>query len=382
MALSFDERLDLAVIEREDRVGVHQTGHNSGVIHSGLYYAPGSLKARLCVQGRDALYRFCEEHDIAVERCGKLVVATTEDELPRLNELHRRGSANGLVNLALLSQDEIRDYEPNVVGHTALHVRESGIVDFVKVAEAMAGVITTSGGDVILGTTATDAIIEHNLIRLRTTRGEIRCRYLINCAGAHADRVASRCGVTPTVRIIPFRGVYYEVVPERRELVRNLVYPVPDPQYPFLGVHFTRMIDGRVEAGPTAVLALKRDGYARYSASLADIASTISYPGFWRMARVHWRTGVGEIMRSFNKSAFVAAAQWLIPELDESDLRLSVSGVRAQAVERDGSLTDDFRIVEGERSIHVLNAPSPAATAAISIGEEIADLARRSFDLL
>ncbi|MBI3951855.1 MAG: L-2-hydroxyglutarate oxidase [Acidobacteria bacterium] len=381
MALTLQARLSLIVLEAEHRLAAHQSGNNSGVIHSGLYYKPGSLKARNCVEGRQAMYRFCQEHGIAHERCGKIVVATHEDELPILEELERRGAANGLRGLRRLRPEDIREYEPHASGIAGLLVRETGIVDYTQVTYAFAKLMCEAGGEIQTGARVYRCHRQSNELVLETTRGEFHCRYLINCSGLQSDRIARMCGVDPGLQIIPFRGEYYELVPERRFLVRNLIYPVPDPRFPFLGAHFTRMIHGGVEAGPTAVLAFKREGYRRSSFSLADTLKMASYSGFWRMGRKYWRTGIGEFYRSFSKRAFVKALQKLIPEMQLDDIRAAGAGVRAQAVEPTGQLVDDFRIVEAERMIHVLNAPSPAATASLSIGKTVAAMAAKSFDL-
>ncbi len=380
-ALTASCRLSLVVLETEDRVAAHQSGHNSGVIHSGLYYKPGSLKARNCVEGREALYRFCAENGIAHERCGKLVVATREAELPALDELERRGRANGLVGLRRLSAAEIRDFEPAVSGVAGLHVPETGIVDFAEVTRVYAEHVRQAGGEVRLQTRVRRGQRRGGELVLETTRGEVACLHLINCAGLRSDQVARHCGIDPGVQVVPFRGEYYELVPERRTLVRNLIYPVPDPRFPFLGVHFTRMIHGGVEAGPNAVLAWKREGYGFWSFSPADVLRMAGYRGFWRMAARYGKTGLGELYRSVSKRAFVRALQRLVPELRAEDLRPRGSGVRAQAVDPAGNLVDDFRIVAAEGMIHVLNAPSPAATASLSIGRTIADMAVKSFDL-
>jgi len=382
LALTSQGSLGLIVLEAEDRLATHQTGHNSGVIHSGLYYKPGSLKARNCVAGREALYRFCQEHQIAHDRCGKIVVATQPEELPRLNNLEERGRANGLKGLRRLGPEEIKAYEPHVTGLAGLLVPETGIVDYRQVAETYARLVRQAGGTIQTQARFLACHSQPNELRLETTQGEIRCRYLINCGGLQSDRVARLCGVEPGLRIVPFRGEYYELVPERQFLVKNLIYPVPDPQFPFLGVHFTRMIHGGVEAGPNAVLAFKREGYDRSSFSLADTWDIATYNGFWRLASRHWRMSLGEFHRSYSKRAFVKALQRLLPELTMDDVHPAGAGVRAQALEPSGALVDDFRIVEAKRMIHVLNAPSPAATASLSIGQTIAQMAETQFDLL
>ncbi|MBM4319093.1 MAG: L-2-hydroxyglutarate oxidase [Deltaproteobacteria bacterium] len=371
----------LIVVEAEQQLAAHQTGHNSGVIHSGLYYKPGSLKAWLCVEGRGALIRFCEEQGIAHERCGKVVVATAEEELPALAELERRGRANGLTGLARLDPAGIAEHEPHVRGIAGLWVPQTGIVDYTAVTEAFARVVQERGGELRLGARVTGLARSAGELVLETTGGEVHCRNLINCSGLHCDQVARLCGVVPGLQILPFRGEYYELVEARRHLVRNLVYPVPDPSFPFLGVHFTRMIRGGVEAGPNAVLSFKREGYGRFSFSLPDMMRFTFSRGFWRMAGRHWRMGLHELWRSFSKRAFVEALRQLVPELTLADVHRSGAGVRAQALEPDGALVDDFRIVQGERMVHVLNAPSPAATASIAIGRSIARQAEATFDL-
>jgi len=381
MALTQRARVSLVVLEAEDRLAPHQTGNNSGVIHSGLYYRPGSHKARTCVEGREALYRFCAERGIAHERCGKVVVAITPAELPRLDELERRGAANGLSGLRRLGREELREVEPHVAGIAGLLVPQTGIVDYVAVTHAYADEVRARGGDVVLRARLRRVRRAGGELALETAAGAFRCRALVNCAGLQSDRVARLCGARPEVRIVPFRGEYYELAEHRRHLVRNLVYPVPDPEFPFLGVHFTRKVSGGVEAGPNAVLALKREGYRRTSFSLRDALATLAYPGFWRLAGRYWRTGAGEMWRSWSKAAFVRALQRLLPELAGSDLIPGGAGVRAQALAPDGALVDDFSIVAGDRMIHVLNAPSPAATASIAIGRHIAEVVESALDL-
>jgi L-2-hydroxyglutarate oxidase len=381
MALVRSGVTSVVVLEAEDKLAAHQTGNNSGVIHSGLYYKPGSLKALNCVAGREALYRFCLENGIAHQACGKLVVATREDELAALGELEKKGIANGLKGLRRLSGDELKEYEPHVAGIAGLWVAETGIVDYRQVCEKYAEVITANGGNIRLNFRVTRVKKNHSELVLIAAGGDVRCRNLVNCAGLYSDRLASLCGVKPGLQIIPFRGEYYKLIPGRHDQVRNLIYPVPDPRFPFLGVHFTRMIGGGVEAGPNAVLAFKRCGYKKTSFSLRDSAQMALYPGFWIMGLKFWKMGFGEFYRSFSKQAFVKALQRLIPEIQAADLQPGGAGVRAQALEPSGFLVDDFRLKETERMVHVLNAPSPAATASISIGQAVARIALKNFAL-
>lgn len=382
MQLTKRQGTSLVVVEAESKLASHQTGHNSGVIHSGLYYKPGSKKATNCAVGRDLMYRFCDEHELPHERCGKLVVATHDGELPALEELERRGRANGLLGLRRLSVEEMREYEPHVAGVAGLLVPQTGIVDFVAVANKFAEVASAAGAKVATRAALRGLSRDGGELLLTTTEGEVRCRHLVNCAGLHSDRVAKLCGVEPGVRIVPFRGEYYEMNPERTSLIKNLIYPVPDPAYPFLGVHFTRMIHGGVEIGPNAVLALSRHGYRKFTPpSLRDLWSLASYGGFWRLISGQLGTGLGEMVRSYVKSAMVRQMQRLVPEVQASDVYRAGAGVRAQAVWPDGRLLDDFHIVEADRMIHVLNAPSPAATSSISIGQTIAELAAKNFEL-
>jgi len=379
MALVRSRVNSVVVLEAEDRLAAHQTGNNSGVIHSGLYYKPGSLKALNCVAGREALYRFCQEQGIAHQACGKLVVATRENELAALDALEKKGAANGLKKLRRLGAAELKEHEPHVAGVAGLWVGETGIVDYGQVCAKYAEIIQRNGGEIRLRFRVTGCRRDNGDLVLASPAGAVRCRSLVNCAGLQSDRVARLCGVRPRLQIIPFRGEYYNLVPARHGLVRNLIYPVPDARFPFLGVHFTRMIAGGVEAGPNAVLAFKRHGYEKTSFSLRDTAQMALYPGFWIMGLKFWRMGFGEFYRSFSKKAFVRALQRLIPEIQASDLEPGGAGVRAQALEINGFLADDFRIQEAERMVHVLNAPSPAATASISIGESIAAIALKNF---
>ena len=376
--------MSLAVLEAEERLATHQTGHNTGVIHSGLYYPPGSAKARLCAAGREALYRFLDEEGLPYRRSGKLVVAVDAGEVPRLDELERRGRANGLAGLRRLSAGEIRELEPHAAGVAGLWVAETGLVDFAAVAERIAARLRASGGTVVTGARVTRVVRERDGggLVVETPRGPFACGGLVNCAGLQSDRVARLCGVEPDLRIVPFRGDYYALVPARRELVRHPIYPVPDPAFPFLDVHFTTTLAGGVEIGPNAVLALARQRYRRLAFSLRDTAATLGWPGFWRLAGRHWRTGLGELRRSLSRAAFARAAARLVPEIRPADLVAAGCGIRAQAVDRRGRLVDDFRFATGDRTVHVLNAPSPAATAALAIGEEIAATAAATLGLV
>ncbi len=362
------------VLEAERALAAHQTGHNSGVIHSGVYYKPGSLKARTCVAGREDLYAFCAEAGVPTRRCGKLVVATREAQLPALAVLEERGRANGLQGLTRLDRADIARLDPEVVGLAGLWVAETGVVDFGAVTQALAARLRTRGGAVRTGARVVNVTLVARDVHVGTApQGEpLVARVLVNCAGLQSDRVARLGGVDPGIAIIPFRGDYYNLRTERASLVRHLVYPVPDPDLPFLGVHFTRRIDGQVEAGPNAVLALHREGYNRWAVSPRDLGAVLGFPGFWRMARRFWRTGLSELGRSWSKTLFVRALQRLVPAVQSADLQWSGCGVRAQAVDRSGRLVDDFHIVEGEAGVHLVNAPSPAATASLSIGKQLA----------
>lgn len=360
------------VLEAEDRLALHQTGHNSGVIHSGLYYKPGSLKARTCRAGLEAMYEFCAEEGVPTRRCGKMVVAVSEAEVARLASLEERGRANGL-SVEPLGPEEIREREPAVKGLAGLWIEETGVVDYTKVTEAMARRLSRFGGEVRTGHRVRAIRRSRAGIVIETTKGELPASKLVNCAGLQSDRIARMAGVDPGMRIVPFRGEYYVLRGARSGLVRGLIYPVPDPALPFLGVHFTRGIDDVVEAGPNAVIALSREGYRWRDVSIADIADWAAFPGFWRMARKQWKNGVGEIRRSLSPSRFLKSLQALIPSLGDDDIEPGGSGVRAQAVGLDGRLIDDFFIQTGPDMLHVLNAPSPAATASLAIGREIAD---------
>ena len=361
----------LLLLEKEGGWARHQTGHNSGVIHSGIYYKPGSYKARFCLEGARALVEFCRERGIEYEICGKVIVATEPGELPLLDALYERGLKNGL-EVEKIGPGELKEIEPHASGMAAIRVPSTGIVDFKKVAEAFAALVREKGGELRTGTRVEDISERGREVVVRTNKGAFHARALVNCAGLYSDRVARLCGVEPGAKIVPFRGEYYELRPEKRYLVKNLIYPVPNPNFPFLGVHFTRSIDGMVEAGPNAVLGLAREGYKKTDFDLKDFVEEITYPALWRLARKNWRTGIGEIHRSVSKKAFVRGLKKLVPEVEEGDVVPISAGVRAQALKEDGAMVDDFLISEGENSVHVLNAPSPAATASIPIGQEIA----------
>ena len=373
-------KLNILLIEAEKDLATHQTGNNSGVIHSGLYYKPGSLKAKNCTEGSELLYNFCKEHKLEFERCGKIVVANNESELTTLDELYRRGLANGLKGIKKLNSEEIKSYEPNVKGIAGLHVPQTGIVDFTTVTNAYAKVFLDGGGTIKTNCQFLSLKKSNNEFVIITTKGEIKTKFLVNCGGLYCDRIAKICGVDPGLQIIPFRGEYFKLKKEKEYLVKNLIYPVPDPLFPFLGVHFTRMINGGIEAGPNAVLAFKREGYSKSDFSFKDISQMFFYSGFWKMTSKYYRMGFGEFYRSFSKKAFVKALQKLVPEVQEVDIEPGGAGVRAQALEPNGKLVDDFRIVEAKRMLHVLNAPSPAATASLSIGRNIANIIKNKFD--
>jgi (S)-2-hydroxyglutarate dehydrogenase len=374
-------RLRLLLLEKEAGVGQHQSGHNSGVIHSGVYYKPGSLKARLCVDGARAMVEFCRTHGIPHQICGKVIVATHQEELPRLEELHRRGEANGIPGLRLIGPDELRAIEPHAMGIRALVVPATGITDYTAVCEKYAELIIRQGGTILTSTQVTGLKNLPAETAVETSGPSFTTKYLINCAGLFSDRIARMAGGNSETIIVPFRGEYYDLIPQRASLVCALIYPVPDPQFPFLGVHFTRRINGTVDAGPNAVLAFRREGYRRSDFSLRDLAASLAFPGFWRMAAKHWRSGMDEFHRSFSKAAFVRALQRLLPELRAEDLVPGGSGVRAQALRRDGALVDDFQFVPSGRMLHVLNVPSPAATASLVIAREIVGTAENQLGL-
>ena len=360
----------IVVFEKESETACHQTGRNSGVIHSGIYYKPGSFKARFAREGSRSMVEFCREHGIKHEVCGKVIVATREVELPQLEKLFRRGLENGL-SVTKLTAEQVREIEPHVRCLAGLKVTATGIVAYKEVCAKYAELVRQRGGTVMLGTQVTQVSEEKGTHRIETTRGEFEARFLINCAGLHSDRMARLAGLQPQARIVPFRGEYYELMPAKRHLVKSLIYPVPNPDFPFLGVHFTRMIDGTVHAGPNAVLAFKREGYHRTDFSARDTWETLTYGGFWKLARKNMSEGLMEMRRSFSKALFVQSLQELIPEVQADDVVPTHAGVRAQALLPDGGLVDDFLFVEGRNAVHVCNAPSPAATASLEIAKAV-----------
>ena len=369
----------VAVVEKDAELANHQTGHNSGVIHSGIYYRPDSHKARFCVGGKQALIEFCDENEIEYERCGKVIVANNEAEVGRLHNLYERGTANGVEGLEMIGPERLKEIEPHVAGIRALWAPTTGIIDYRKVASAYAGKFEQAGGDIFTSSPVQRVVQTQDGLALETPKGIIETNHVINCAGLHADRVARMMGEDVDVRIVPFRGEYYTLKPESHHLVSGLVYPVPDPRFPFLGVHFTRNIHGYVEAGPNAVLALKREGYRKSDVDIGDAWDSFSYSGFWKMAARHWKTGIGEVHRSYSKGVFVHDLQTLIPEIEATDLAPGGAGVRAQAVAKNGALLDDFSILRGRHAVHVLNAPSPGATSSLAIGQHIVELAAEAF---
>jgi len=375
--------ISIAVLEKEETVAAHQTGRNSGVIHSGLYYQPGSAKAGTCAKGRKELIAFARRNKIPYDICGKIVVATSEKERPILEQILQNGLENGIEGLEEIGPEQIKEIEPACEGVAAIHVPSAGIIDFSAVAEKLADlVVKKNRRNRVLTSHKVTGFERHDFYtRVRTDQGEIAAKYVINCAGLHCDRVAKMDNVEPEMKIVPFRGDYYELTEEANSMIKGLIYPVPDPALPFLGVHFTRMIAGGVECGPNAVFSFKREGYGKTDFSLADTVDALSYPGLWRMFFKYWKTGFGEYARAFSKKLFLRQLQRLVPSLEAGDIRPCRAGVRAQALERSGRLIDDFRIERQANSIHVLNAPSPAATASLAIGEHVNELATRHFRL-
>lgn len=376
-ALKLKEKLSdakITILEKEDGVAKHQTGNNSGVIHSGIYYKPGSLKAKNCVIGYKMLLDFCDKNNIEYNLCGKVIVATNANEVDYLQTLYKRGVENGLENLKMLSKVELKEYEPNVNGIAGIYVPQTGIINYKLVSEKMKEVLLTKGVEIKLNEEVIGIELYNSKYLIKTKKkNSYETDFIISCAGLQSDRVASLTDENLNVRIIPFRGEYYKLKDSAKHLVKTLIYPVPDPNFPFLGVHFTNLIDGGVEAGPNAVFSFKKEGYSRTSFNLKDTYRSITWPGFIKVAKKYWRTGMGEFYRSFSKKAFVKALQKLIPQISETDLSQGGAGIRAQACDRTGGLIDDFYLVEKESIIHLLNAPSPAATASLAIGDYISE---------
>lgn len=363
--------LRIAILEKEDSLAMHQTGHNSGVLHSGIYYKPGSQKAVNCRQGKQAMETFCREQGIEHEVCGKIIVALEDQELPRLQNIFQRGQENG-VNCSMISREEMREIEPHVAGLRAIRVPEAGIVNYQQVCLKLGDlVLEKEGNKVLTGHQVIGLIEKSDGLVIETNRGEIECLHAVNCGGLHSDRITQLSGRKPPAKIVPFKGEYFELKESAKHLCKHLIYPVPDPKFPFLGVHFTRMIDGSVECGPNAVLAWGREAYKKFDLNLIDLLESILYPGFQKMAMKHWKMGWGEMWRSYNKNAFVRALQRLVPEIESNHLRFAPAGIRAQAVTPEGALVDDFLIEENSRIVNVCNAPSPAATASLNIGKTI-----------
>jgi len=373
--------LSLAVIEKETELAAHQSGHNSGVLHAGLYYAPGSRKTRLCLEGKAAVEKFAEERGIPYLHCGKLVVAVSEDELPRLAAVRERALSNGVEGLEEVGPERIREIEPHAAGIRALWSPRSGIIDFRRVALAYAEEVRARGGAILTGREVRGIQERGGERVVQTSGGDLVCRNLVSCAGLYSDRVAAMTGAAGTERIVPFRGDYYTLLPRARHLVRGLIYPVPDTRFPFLGVHFGATMDGRIRAGPNAVLAFAREGYRRTDLSFRDLSETLAFPGFRRLAGKYWRTGIAEMWRDWSKRAFTARLQRYVPEIRGEDLFFGPSGVRAQSLSADGTLVEDFSIGESPGVLHVRNAPSPAATASLAIGRELTELAANRFGL-
>lgn len=373
--------LSIAVLEKETFVAAHQTGHNSGVIHSGIYYKPGSLKAQLCVDGAARMYDFCEAHGVAHKRCGKVIVATHEGELEKLGELHRRATANGVPGVERIDATQLKEIEPHAAGIAGLWSPNTGIADYVGVCNTLKDQLERRGVQVRLIQQIKQIDERGPSVQLTTQRESFEAKHVISCAGLHADTLARMMGLSSEIQIVPFRGEYFFVKPERRRLVRGLIYPVPDPSFPFLGVHFTITTTGEVEAGPNAVLAFAREGYAKTTVNPGELAQTLGFPGFQKLAAKWWRTGAYEIYRSLNKAEFVRSLQKLVPAITSADVVRGGAGVRAQAVGVDGALVDDFYFADSPRSLHVLNAPSPAATASLAIGEHIATRAAERWGL-
>ncbi len=373
--------LKLALLDKEKKLAAHQTGHNSGVIHSGIYYKPGSLKAKNCLSGYNMLIDFCDQHHIPYDLCGKIIIANDKEEIHQLQKIFERGIQNGLTNLQRISAGVLHEYEPHVKGTEAIVVPQTGITDYTLVAEKYAQLIEGMGGEIFKGEKVINILTNSQGADVITDQRSFQTKLIVNCAGLYSDKIAKLTSRNLDLKIIPFRGEYYELKPEKQYLVKNLIYPVPDPNFPFLGVHFTRMIQGGIEAGPNAVLAFQREGYHKSDINIKELAETLAWPGFQKVAHKYWQTGLGEMYRSFSKAAFTKALQKLIPEIKEEDLVKAEAGVRAQACSRDGGLVDDFLILEEKVAINVCNAPSPAATSSLSIGQTVSELALQRFGM-
>ncbi|MBK6266274.1 L-2-hydroxyglutarate oxidase [Marivirga sp. S37H4] len=367
------------LLEKEAKLAQHQTGNNSGVIHSGVYYKPGSLKAKNCIDGYNQLLRFCDEEGVAYDLCGKIIVATNQSELANLSMIEERGKANGLNNLKRLTKEEVKEHEPYINGIAGIHVPQTGIIDYTAVSLKYAEKFQSLGGEIKLGQKVIDIQSNNEVSTVITEKEHFETKLIVNCAGLYSDKIAKLTSKKLDLQIIPFRGEYFMIKPEKQYLVKNLVYPVPDPNFPFLGVHFTRMINGGIEAGPNAVLAFKREGYRKSLFNLVELGESLAWPGFQKVAAKYWKTGFGEMYRSFSKAAFTKALQKLLPDITESDLLPGGAGVRAQACDRNGGLIDDFLILQEENAINVCNAPSPAATSSLSIGDYVCDLVLKRF---
>ena len=371
--------LKVVVVEKENTLAKHQTGNNSGVIHSGIYYKPGSWKSEFCVSGVTKIKEFCDDNEIEYVECGKTIVATSENELGRLQDLYERGQANGVPGLEMIGPERLQEIEPHVAGVQALWSPKTGIVDYVKITNRYADIFQENGGSVLLNTMVQNIDVREGEINIDTNNGTLNTKHVINCAGLYSDKVAEMMGQDIGVHIIPFRGEYYKLSSSAEHLVKGLIYPVPDPRFPFLGVHYTRNIHGYVEAGPNAVLAFQQEGYKKTDINVGELSRTFMFPGFWKMLKNNWKTGMSELYRSYNKNKFVSDLQRLIPSIDSDSLGAGGAGVRAQAVDKTGFLLDDFKIVETSNSLHVINAPSPGATSSLAIGEHLSDLAEKNF---
>ncbi|SMG15391.1 L-2-hydroxyglutarate oxidase [Marivirga sericea] len=372
-------KLSVLLLEKEDKLAQHQTGNNSGVIHSGVYYKPGSLKAKNCIDGYNQLLKFCNEEGLPYELCGKVIVATDKSELPTLSMIEERGEQNGLKNLSRLTKEEVKEREPYINGIAGIHVPQTGIIDYTAVSLKYAEKFQALGGEISLDQKVNNIKENGGITTVITNKESFDTKLVVNCAGLYSDKIAKLTSEKLDLKIIPFRGEYFMIKPEKQYLIKNLVYPVPDPNFPFLGVHFTRMINGGIEAGPNAVLAFKREGYRKSLFNLVELGESLAWPGFQKVAAKYWKTGFGEMYRSFSKSAFTTALQKLLPDITESDLTPGGAGVRAQACDRNGGLIDDFLILEESNAINVCNAPSPAATSSLSIGDHVSELALKRF---